>query len=937
MHSFLRVATILYTIYLAFALLVISPALNVLPHKYVLDTYDRQLETGWVVLNPFTLSLDVSDARLNDSTGEQFVAFRDASVNLSLSSVWQPGWVFDELLLQGLYLEVTRITEGTYNFSDLLNGSEKLPPATTDSAEIPHLTVHDLALQSDRLIVNDLDREAPYRSQWSGLQINMLDVSTVREEGKPYTVTVEGENGGKLAWNGEISIPKGISTGHLAISNLYLPSLWRFAQPWLQFELEDGRLAVAGQYRVDWNDTLSYKISDGQLGFTSVNIVPQSVKDLPDTAVGFAALDITEIAVDSATETVTVGTASIDQLAVSGWMRDSDISLEKLFAFTLPTDLASTDETLDMPAWTLSLNAAKIVNSQALWRSPFTEPELLDIRRIDASIGPIAWPLSGDSQIAINLETVEKAQIAAQGTLAMADGNGTLGYTLDALPVSWFNPNLPQALKASVTGGTLALQGQVDLAHYTPTSIVLDGSIREFSARSEREETELTGWKLVRFDGLAADMNARTLTLEKLAIETYTGRLHINEDGSINASNIWKAEVGEQAQEFVENVTQVTPWKISVPSITITDSEIDYMDRSLPLYFRTVIGDIEGEVVDLASDPGKSAAVEITGAVDGYAPVALMGSVAPFSEQPDLDLELTFDGVDMAGLSPYSSTYAGYKIERGLLALKLNYRLKNNQLKGNNSVVIDKLKLGDKIASDKAVDLPLGLALSILTDANGVIDMQVPVSGDINSPNFELSSVIFKAFINLLTKAITAPFTLLAGLVNSEQDLQFVAFAGGSAALTNTGMEKLIQLSDALKQRPNLSLAISGQVNIQSDQEQMQKEELNAQLSQAGMSSDAIKAKGLDWERVINKKYVAASRGNTDASVPSLHEQYRSLVEAIVVSDQQLIELADQRAAAVKTYLVVEAGMDANRAVIAAVLLDAEANDFSGVKLGIEN
>ena len=937
MQFFLRAAAIIYIIYLALTLLVISPALNFLPHKYMHDTYERELDTGWVLFNPFTLSLSISEASLNDATGALFITFSKASINLSLSSLWQPGWVFDAFLLQGLNVHATRITEDEYNFSDLIGSDEKSVTVGDEKSDSLRITVHDLTLDSDTIMLQDLARKTPYASQWNGLQIHMLDVSTVREEGKPYSVTVEGQNGGKLAWRGEVSIPKGNSTGHLSITNLYLRNLWLFAEPWLQFELKDGRLAIDGKYQINWNDGLVYSISDGRIGLQSIDIAPQSRVDLPDTAVTLAALDITGIALDSSNKKIALGLASLDQLAVSGWMRNSGISLERLFALKLPTTEDSADEETTAPDWTIALTEAKLVNSELHWRSPFTAPELLDIKEINASIGPVTWPLSGDSQISVDLATTEGAHVTTQGTLAMADGNGTIDYSLNALPLSMFNPNLPQALKAKITRGTIALKGQVTLKNYAPASVALNGSINKFSARTEYEETELTGWDLIRFQGLAANMEAQTLSLEQLAIEAYTGRLHIQKDGSINASNIWKEEAGEQPQEITENLTQAEPWSISLPSITISDSEIDYMDRSLPIYFRTVIGDIDGKVLGISSEPGKSASVDIKGSVDGYAPVVLKGSAAPFSERPDFDLKLTFDGVDMAGLSPYSSTYAGYKIDRGLLALELDYTLKNDELKGNNSVVIDKLKLGEKIASDKAVNLPVELALAILTDANGVIDMQVPVAGDVNSPSFELSGVIFKAFINILTKAITAPFTLLAGLVDSKQDLQFIDFASGSVALNDTSSEKLTQLSGALAQRPSLSLIITGRVNIEADRERMQKEALNVQLLEDGVSPEEINTKGPQWQRAISKRHKRYARSISGSNEPNIEEQYRQLVGAVAVPDEALIGLAEQRAVAVKTYLVNQSGIAANRAVIAKVSLDPKASDFSGVELGIES
>ena len=164
------------------------------------------------------------------------------------------------------------------------------------------------------------------------------------------------------------------------------------------------------------------------------------------------------------------------------------------------------------------------------------------------------------------------------------------------------------------------------------------------------------------------------------------------------------------------------------------------MDQSLPIQFRTVIGDLEGEVLNLSSDPASPATVDLHGSVDGYAPVTLSGAVTPMADPTNLDLTLVFDGVDMALLSPYSGTYAGYVIDRGLLDLNLHYSLKDNHLQGDNAIRVEKLKLGEKMSSDKAVDLPLELALAILTDSNGDIDMQVPVTGDVNNPRFDLSN-----------------------------------------------------------------------------------------------------------------------------------------------------------------------------------------------------
>jgi hypothetical protein len=740
-----------------------------------------------------------------------------------------------------------------------------------------------------------------------------------------------------LQWQGEVSIPLGQSTGRVTLSDLNLRKLWEYGEPWLAFDLKDGRLLAEAEYHLNWKDALSYSINNGRIGVSGVSIAAKSPAELADTSVDFKQLDITTIAVDSAAHNITVDAVTLDALAVAGWMEGSRISLQELFAIDLPAGTEDKDDAASATPWTVTLNKAQLRYSDVRWRSEFTEPQLLKIQPLEASLQNLRWPFSQDTVMSVQLSVNEQAHIAANGTLALETGNGSIDFSLQGLPLTWINPNLPDALKATITGGEVEIKGQVALQAFAPTSITLAGNIRDFSARQQEAEVQLTGFDLLRIDGLAVDMVEHNLVLDKLTIDSYTGRLHINKDGSINASKIWQAEVGEQAQEIAEELTQDKPWTFSLPVIEISDSAIDFMDQSLPIQFRTVIGDLHGEVRNLGSDPATAATVELAGSVDGYAPVTLTGEVTPMATPTNLDLTLVFDGVDMALLSPYSGTYAGYVIERGLLDLNLHYALKDNKLRGNNSIRVEKLKLGEKTASDKAVDLPLELALAILTDSNGVIDMSIPVTGDVNNPGFDLSGVITDAIVNLLTKAITAPFSLLANLVSSQEDLQRVSFSAGSADLADRSKKSLADLATALSQRPSLSLTITGSINAPADSERLQRNTLDAVLLERGLTTEDIKEKGPEWEVAIADLYSALPASSDKPTTPTPREQYGSVVESITVPDDELTALAGRRAVAVKAYLVNEAGLPAERAVVAQADLQDGDNEFSGVELGIGN
>ncbi len=997
MHKTLRVLAIVYAIYLFFALVIATPALNILPHNYIRDTYGWTLDTGWVVLNPFKLSLDVSDAALRDTRDEQVLGFSEGSVNLSLASLWNAGWVMDRVKFSNIQLAVARISADTYNFSDLL------PEPTNDAGleeepdAMPPITIHELDLQSDIIVLSDRARDEAYDSNWDGLHIRAEDLSTVTTEGKPYSIDLRGDGGGTLHWQGKVSLATGNSKGRLQIENLSLRKLWRLGEPWLDFELADGRLALAGDYTLDWADTFIYKIDKGRVELSTIDILPKAIEALPDTRLVLKALTIEDIAVDSTTQTITIESLVADSLAPEGWMKDAQISLVDMFAplsasteqtnsnmtqddSAQKPDVAATQDATntatrqvsdhsakqlsdnakadtpqrsaaaiapDLPAepsrqppddendWSVSLAKATLKQGGLRWRSPFTAPELMVITSANATVNNLHWPPQGDTGVSLQLLVNSEATLTVEGELDLEEGNGSFTYDLEKVRLPWIDPSLPPQFRATVARGELDVEGSATVSGFAPQSAELDGAIRGFGLRMDDDGGRIAGWDLLRITGLHVDVEKRHIVLDKLDIDGNVGRTHIKQDGTLNTSNIWK-DVDGEPETISDLPKDAQPWTFSLPEITITDGEIDFWDESLPIQFRTVIGGIEGEVRNIDSQTGESAAVDIKGTVDGYAPVSLKGDLSPFADALEIDLHLTFDSVDMAALSPYTVTYAGYAIDRGLLDLDLQYKMVDNQLDGRNSIRIDKLKLGDKVKSDKAADLPLEMALAIMTDSDGVIDMKIPVSGDVASPNFELGGVISQAIFNTIIKVVTSPFTLLAELADSEEDLQRLGFTPGYADLSDQNTGKLDTLGAALEQRPILSLVINGQINQSADTERLQKNILKAQLVTNGLPVEEVEQKNARWEAAIIKRY-EDMRGTPRGKDTSVREQYAAVYGAIPITDEQLLALAEERAMNVKAYLLNTVGLAADRAVVGRPVLDVGQNNFSGVALAVQN
>jgi outer membrane protein OmpA-like peptidoglycan-associated protein len=946
----IRALLVIYLVYLCLALLVVLPALNILPQWFVKKETGRELRSEIILFNPFTLSLDIRKAAIPEHNGERFVDLDKASINLSLSSLWRPGIVFDKLLVKNLFVHIRQLPGDQFNFSDML------PPEQEDAAEtpttIPGITIDDLDFHASRLQLTNETREEPFSNVFDNLAVKVKGLSTVLLEGKPYSIDAEGEAGGKLHWEGEVSIPNSSGSGSLQLSNISLPSFWKLIEPWVNFELVEGRLDAGGDYELDWQERFTYQVSNASTGLKGIKIAPKKVEELPDTGIELQELQIAGITIDGAQQHADVTSVTVAGLDIAGWSEGEQVSLQQLFApvsqdsggtngtaaesETPPASTGASEKAEDAPAWTAAIHTVSLQQNKVAWRSEFTDPPLLEISPLDAQISNLNWPLSGDSPLGLTLVINNQAKMALEGSLALDSGTGTIGYKLDALPLGWFTPNFPSELKARITSGELQITGEVVLAEFMPGEIRLDGAITDFSGALLDTEESLTAWETIRWTQLVVNMDKRSVALEKLSIDNYSGRLHIRKDGTINAQNVWAEEIdkhGEQVAEVTQELDEA-PWNVNLRNIKITDSALDFMDESLPIRFRTIIGDLNGEILNISSDEGAEAKVEITGSVDGYAPVKLGGTTAPFASPPKLDLGLSFEGVDMALLSPYSSTYAGYAIERGLLNLDLKYALANGQLQGNNKVLVDQLKLGDKVDSDQAVDIPLKLALALLTDMNGVIDMEVPVSGSMEDPSFSIGSVVADAFLNLITKAVTAPFSLLAGLVNTDEDLQRLNFPSGSSQLSEAANDKLSKLAEAMAQRPELDLVIIGRLRVSSDRERMQKNALKAEMITAGLSPEQWDSKGPDWEAAIAERY--RDQGQTAGSELTVREQYLALAKAIEIPDSALLALSEDRAVAVKTFLVNQAKLGSERAAIEQNHLEDEGNRFSGVELGVD-
>jgi hypothetical protein len=269
---------------------------------------------------------------------------------------------------------------------------------------------------------------------------------------------------------------------------------------------------------------------------------------------------------------------------------------------------------------------------------------------------------------------------------------------------------------------------------------------------------------------------------------------------------------------------------VSIGAVRIVNASAHFADYSIQPNYAVAIQGLNGSVAGLSSDPRSHAKLKLEGKVDRYAPVNIEGDINLLSATAYSDIKMSFKGVEMSSVTPYSGRFAGYKIEKGKLSADLSYHIEQRKLKADHHIVIDQLQLGEKVDSPDATKLPLKLAIALLKDRNGVIDLGLPVTGSLDDPQFKLGPLIWKVVVNLLTKAATAPFALLGRLFGGGEEMNLIDFKPGSVAIDPAGQERIASLVKAMKERPQLEVDVPMAFSPELDRPALAQHELQSRL-----------------------------------------------------------------------------------------------------------
>ena len=461
-----------------------------------------------------------------------------------------------------------------------------------------------------------------------------------------------------------------------------------------------------------------------------------------------------------------------------------------------------------------------------------TPPVTLNIEQVSASAEGLSDDPKAELPVKLQFRVKQGGQFEASGRVSPAGLSAELNLKLTELALTPAQPLLAKTTNLVLASGKVETQGRL---RYQRGKASYDGAfaVKQLQLNEAGTNDPILGWKSLSSKRLAATQER--LQIGELGLDGLNSKLVIFKDRTVNVTRLFKPEAKSPASPSAASAPagNAAPYRVDVASVRVTNGEMDFADLSLALPFGARINNLKGQMVGLSSRPGGAAQVEFDGVVDQYGLARAVGQINLFDPTGFTDLKVVFRNVEMTTLTPYSATFAGRKIESGKLSLDLEYKIKQRQLAGENQIVMDKLTLGERVESPTAMSLPLDLAIAILADSDGKIDLGLPVSGSLDDPQFSYGQIVWKAIVNVITKVITSPFRALGAALGIDgEKLDKIAFDGGSAELAPPEQEKLANLAKLMGKRAGIALSVHADFDPKADREAIKEFQLRRAVAQ---------------------------------------------------------------------------------------------------------
>lgn len=821
-----------------------------------------------------------------DSRGAPLLAWERIQVKVRELRPLTRAVDLDSLRVDGLQLHASRDASGRLNLLALGTATGAPEPARAASAAaVPQtlpwkVQVASIGLGDARIFWDDAAVHPAASLQLDGLSVDATGAQWPLV--KPIAVRVSGAIRRQGVADSALAqfSAEGPVTDHDARLALKLEklSIGGFA-PYLAQALVpavDGQLGAAAE--LDWSDAAQAPRLSVHLSALSLDqLTLHDAADRPgQNAVSLKQLGIGEAQVDLLARVLTIDSLKLAQpslsitrdqggrLNVLQWLAASSTPAASVSASTSPSAPPG-------PAWQMRLKSLAIDDGQvrlsdAGVRTADRAPVRLDLAKLHVGLQNLAWQAGrAASPAALQLSAQfggtspdrvrPTGQVEYAGSVGVSPLQARGQLKLERLPVHLLAPYFADEMPLSLLRAEAGYKGSVDMRQ-TSAGIGLNAAgdllladvhiatLPQAGAIATSGNTEeLLSWQALAFKSVKLAVAPRVrpkIDIGEAVLTDFYSRLVVTEQGRFNLQDFERradhdtappAAAPSAAAGAAPSDSAPLPVDARVGAITLTNGKVDFTDHFIRPNYSAALTELNGRLGAFSTSSHDMATLSLHGRAEGTALLEISGQLNPLAKPLALDIRAKATDLELAPLSPYAGKYVGYAIERGKLTMDVNYKIDpDGKLDASNQVVLNQLTFGDKIESKDALKLPVLLAVALLKDRNGVIDINLPVSGSINDPKFSVGGLIFKVIVNLLTKALTSPFSLLSGGGGAD-DLSQVPFRPGTASIEPSGTAAIDKVAKALTERPALKMTVTGAADPAAERDAFQAAALEQRLA----------------------------------------------------------------------------------------------------------
>ncbi|KVO38448.1 AsmA family protein [Burkholderia ubonensis] len=855
------------------------------------------------------------------------------------------------------------------------------------------LTIRHFAIDGGTINLDDSVPATPTTLSLTKLAATLDGFTLQGNTPAKYTLSTSLARGGDVKAEGAFSVAAKQADAKLSVDALALPALQPYLGEATRARVLDGTLGATLNAKADWGKTpLDAQVADSEVSLKSLKLATPDAKApaivLPDASAKIAKVDL-------ATRTAQIASVDASGLALDVTrLKDGTIDLAALASAeqkALPARTVARKAQAAAPSWHYRIDALNVKDAAANYTDLSTpRPVKLAFKPLALSVQKISDDLTKPLPVELKATLNRKGSLTVSGDVTAQPLK--LGLKIDGnrLDAAAFEPYFGSALNATVASALLNANGNLAFAQAngaTRASYRGDAALVDVRMLDKATSDPFAGWRSLALSNLKAtyDEKGTDVDAARVTFSNFYGRVLLDAQGRLNLKDIVAKESGP-AQSLTRDTSKgetapaaasaavavaqqasapavasastvvkaapppQNPVRVHFGEFVLQNGRVNYTDNFIKPNYTANLVAIKGTIGAFGTDSTTSAPVDVAANLAGNGPITIKGTVNPLIAKPALDLTATAHDIELTNLTPYSAKYAGYPITKGKLNVDLHYQLANDQLSANNHIFIDQLTFGDHVENDTATKLPVKLAISLLKNSRGEIDVSLPVSGSLSNPEFSVGGLIWRAVLNLIAKAVTSPFTLLAhAFGGGGEELGYVEFAPGSDELADAQQKKLDTVVKMLNEKASIRLDLIGRVDPDKDTPGLRETYVDRLVRQQklkdvvgqGESIDprSVKVEPAEYHAYLTRAYKAADFKKPrnliglQKTLPD-DDMRKALAEHAPVDEGSLRTLAQARAQSVRQYL--EGKIDSSRMFIVAPKLDAKGIDDKGATTRVD-